>query len=809
MMDQMTCSVNGYLTMWRLSVATQDSKLPMLSMNIFRYTANGSNCATVPELCKHLKIAKTTLKDRVKALKDVHGTKHETDSSILQKLKGEGSVAMKAQSVTVVKLDVVIRAMESILSPMLYQALTLFRSAVPSPQVHLRGRTQDIVIPKLKASVRQAVSARQDASRGSTLASDSESSEERGVSRSRVTSIPRPASGKASPLNLLTKTAFDSLGASPQASARPPIAPSLSTEGLARRHQHHLMKPQEATRENLLRMGELAGARTSQPRTPLRTDKQPVAGIRTPFKPPDGSEYVCHGMFSINGYMISYLSVAGAPRSLDFARSPAARPVPVVFDPTSDSRPKPPRVVPRVSYGPAPSISSVYGQPFPTQLDSTVLHIADLDALYGLKKDQVLSELQAEIDYFRVWSMQPVQLDRPQEYVRAVQTVTFDGQADCLRGYFGFVFNYCGRSLSEVSIRAYEEPQTFVSFISFLKARGCRKGQLVKHISLAKKVNSYISTALSENDQVGRAHHTKLQACFGTLETQISLHMRDVTERVIPDWTDIHSWVDRLGEGAKAVVRIDRPGPLSTLSAISVQAAIVAMLVTGRYTGAPCRLSTIKSVIHPSFVKKVGACRDADCLDRKSCPGNHFVIMQPTGDGDGDSCKRVKFIIPHHKNDREQGMSGAPIEYMLPAASLLNKLLVLHIEEGHDRITSRTRMVEPHLFVDSYGRGMDSAKGRFTSYWRTLMKHTVSPTDLPPFAPSLARRSFVEWYTAETGALPYLWDGTADIMGNSVGQFLKTYNSSFKKRRMQDTVDDFNMMMDRDAPVWNDGLDDE
>ena len=430
----------------------------------------------------------------------------------------------------------------------------------------------------------------------------------------------------------------------------------------------------------------------------------------------------------------------------------------------------------------------VYAQPFPTQLDSTVLHIAEMNELYGLKKDQVPDELKEEIEAFRQWSTAPVQLDRPGEYVRAIQTSTFDVQRDCLKGYFGFIYNYCDRELDAISIRAYEEAGTFVSFVSFLKARGCQKAQLTKHIGLAKKVNWYIASALGDGpeDAMGRQHHAKLQTCYGTLESQISMHMKDPEKRELPEWEDIHDWVDRLGEGAKCAVRNDIDyGPLSTMAAISVQAAIVAMLVTGRHTGAPCRLSTIKSVIHPGYVGRVGACRDPDCLSKKTCPGNHFIIL-PEDERDK---KRIQFKLPHHKNDREQGMAGAPIEFVLPSACLLNKLLVIHIEHGHNKIVSMTRTVEPHLFVDSKGRGMNAVKGRFTAYWKQIMVNTADPSVLRHFAPSVARKSFVEWYTAETGSLPFLWDGAADIMGNSVGQWLKTYNPSFKRRRMQDHID--------------------
>lgn len=63
-----------------------------------------------------------------------------------------------------------------------------------------------------------------------------------------------------------------------------------------------------------------------------------------------------------------------------------------------------------------------------------------------------------------------------------------------------------------------------------------------------------------------------------------------------PIHKDIREWVDGLVEGAKAVV--EGQVPLSPNSALHVQHAIIACLITGRYLP-PCRISVIRSVTHP------------------------------------------------------------------------------------------------------------------------------------------------------------------------------------------------------------------
>jgi len=759
---------------WVKSIHTTNG---LISLALCQYKANGPIIVTLAQIAGQLGVPKTTLRDRIKALMDSTGGKNvmatEEDPDVLKKLKDLGAISNKAQSTTVVKLKTVIQAMEVHLPREVVQALAIVAEDRPPTRISL-DRMKGMRVPKVKTGE----------------------------------SNPKRSDLGAGQIGQMTRTALKGMVPKSPGSENKMRPPALQSPGSEVRVSH-LLPPREATRERLIRMSDLAGAH-SFPASRRGGEEVSAAAAggggsgllvrRKPFKVAAGQgEYYCFYRVCIISNPASLCIYEGISQGPLGVRRTV---LPIVYAPQDGPR----RVIKartvREKSG-APSLSAIYGQPFPTSLDSTVLHIAEMGELYGLKKDQVTPELAEEIEAFRFWSMAPVQLDRPGEYVRAVQTSTFDGQRDCLKGYFGFIYNYCDRELDQIGIRAYEEPTTFVSFVSFLKARGCHKAQLVKHISLAKKVNTYIASAHGDGpeDADGRYHHTKLQTCLSTLESQISMHMKDPVQRPIPDWEDIHAWVDRLGEGAKAAVRMDIPyGPLSTYSAIAVQAAVVTMLVTGRYTGAPCRISTIKSVIHPDFVGRVGACRDPDCLNRKACPGNHFIVL-PASETEK---KRVKFEIPHHKNDRHLGMAGAPIEFILPSASLLNKLLIIHIEQGHGRIINMTRMVEPHLFVDSKGRGMNMTKGRFSAYWKNIMSNTVKPSELAYFPPSLARKSFVEWYTAETGALPYLWDGAADIMGNSVGQWLKTYNPSFKKRRMQDQIDGW-FAMSGGNPADDDG----
>ena len=52
-----------------------------------------------------------------------------------------------------------------------------------------------------------------------------------------------------------------------------------------------------------------------------------------------------------------------------------------------------------------------------------------------------------------------------------------------------------------------------------------------------------------------------------------------------------------------------------------------------------------------------------------------------------------------------------------------------------------------------------------------------------------------------------MWDGAADIMGNSVRKWREVYNVSNKKRRMQKTVDRFSERHSAADASWDDDLD--
>jgi len=178
--------------------------------------------------------------------------------------------------------------------------------------------------------------------------------------------------------------------------------------------------------------------------------------------------------------------------------------------------------------------------------------------------------------------------------------------------------------------------------------------------------------------------------------------------------------VDKCGEG----------GHVSKSDAFQVQAAVVTSLVTGRETP-PCRLSIIKTLVHPCYE---GVCLDQDCI-YQGCSGNRVEIVD-LGRGE----EGIRIIATHHKTeDSHQGQG--PLDVTLPQG-VLSSLMVFWIHWGWHSLGPKR--MSPHLFTSTYG--MAFTDSTFCQYWKRLM--SSAPPSLPYFPPNLARTSFVEEWTA-------------------------------------------------------------
>ena len=111
---------------------------------------------------------------------------------------------------------------------------------------------------------------------------------------------------------------------------------------------------------------------------------------------------------------------------------------------------------------------------------------------YGLGNKAPLAVRQ-EIDDFVKWSTTSIQLDRSDRYSAAVQRTTTEKHETCILAYLGFLVNVKGEiTLADVSMSLYSDPYLFAAFLSFLRSRDVGRGHVLKHVSLARKVNNYL-----------------------------------------------------------------------------------------------------------------------------------------------------------------------------------------------------------------------------------------------------------------------------------------------------------------------------
>ena len=457
---------------------------------------------------------------------------------------------------------------------------------------------------------------------------------------------------------------------------------------------------------------------------------------------------------------------------------------------------------------------------FPSTLPPTILTPTQVKERYGFEEASTPPKLKHELQNFAIWSKEDFNFSRGMRYSNSVQEDTLSHQLQCMRAYCGYVTKYFFQDVpSSATLSFYKDPQHLASFVAYLKARGSQRGHLMKHISLAKKVNFYLkatsippTTSSSSNDN--NHHFNKLDEWLCTVEAQVSQAMPSTTRPRV-DGDRVLRWASKLSSQAMAMVEEEMQidggggwgGELSWRTSSFVQGALVASLVVGAHVP-PLRLNFIKTLNHPKYLPHL-KCTDPDCKRGPSCLGNHLKEVPRGGGGGGGGEEEVVhhegeedddgwpffgyattnlvMVVVHGKNDR-RGV-GVDLEFTLPRGDF-TKLLLTHMHKGHGTLTLTQHPPQTRLFVTKGGKAFlnDST---FTQYWQTLVTKCPIANDLgiKYFAPNEARRMFVEEYTSLHGVPPSLWEGASHVMGNSTRQWESTYNPSRKNRRAQEAVD--------------------
>lgn len=224
----------------------------------------------------------------------------------------------------------------------------------------------------------------------------------------------------------------------------------------------------------------------------------------------------------------------------------------------------------------------------------------------GLPRVDAPSTLLKEIQVYEQWAAAPINTERSQRYVRAVQSTTLAKSSSLILAYMGFVSRYFSQASEKLTLgQQYTDPQRLVAFVSFLRARNSQRGHISKHLSLAKKVCDFLQSGSPEDAPI-RHYVAKMDKWLSKLETQVSASMPSTVKDNLPEPSQVWEWVSGLAE--RALINVERDmqelEALSESTAWEVERALIASLVTGCYCP-PCRLSLIKTTVHPRFNGRV------------------------------------------------------------------------------------------------------------------------------------------------------------------------------------------------------------
>lgn len=159
------------------------------------------------------------------------------------------------------------------------------------------------------------------------------------------------------------------------------------------------------------------------------------------------------------------------------------------------------------------------GVTFPTNLPTCGIQEALLQQPYGLREAELPAIIKAEMDAFYQWSTELIQLGRGKEYATPVQSATIAKHMELIRGFVGFIATRLGKPI--LGLQHYWEPEVMASFVAMLMARNVGRGQILKHLSLAKKVSTFMAS--KSNLQEEKEHATRMENWLATLERQISV----------------------------------------------------------------------------------------------------------------------------------------------------------------------------------------------------------------------------------------------------------------------------------------------
>lgn len=125
---------------------------------------------------------------------------------------------------------------------------------------------------------------------------------------------------------------------------------------------------------------------------------------------------------------------------------------------------------------PAPAVDKYATYVFPTDLPlHPPLHLGE-DRGYALQNPSSL--VRTEIEQYKAWSQQPINLERSDRYLAGVKSTTLEKVPQKLLGYMGYISNKYALRAADIGLHLYDNPSYCAEFISYLIVRDVKLGHL-------------------------------------------------------------------------------------------------------------------------------------------------------------------------------------------------------------------------------------------------------------------------------------------------------------------------------------------
>lgn len=328
-----------------------------------------------------------------------------------------------------------------------------------------------------------------------------------------------------------------------------------------------------------------------------------------------------------------------------------------------------------------------YEDPLPSSLPECNLPDIYLLQAYGIAQSELSMRVQMEIDRYVNYGTDNINLERVNPvYRKSVQSTTIVSETDRIRGFLGYLSNRLSVDIDRLGLATYWNANFVARFISFLIARETAKGTVIKHLTQAKKVSSFLVSArcTSRKEQEYAARYAEW---LDLLQSQLASTLPDGPGYgELPTYTRVRQWVDSIRK--EALTRIEdnmhHELPMRRDLAVLIQRAIVASLLIGR-DFPPLRLSLIKHLDRPQLdpygLQDRIRCKDPDCLRGHSCLGNRLEYTDYDRDGVPQG---LRLHVVHHKTDRKGPVSREPFHFDLAEGSDILTLMLLHLQHTRD-----------------------------------------------------------------------------------------------------------------------------